>query len=271
MKQTKYIKSIILLLVVILATGTFAGNKQHHKKRSNIQRGWYIRLIATSDDLKDTSTVFGYLKGASDQKDKYDSEALSSGGGHYLYTTINHPEFEGSEEYKSDYRAFQKTGNKSDTWTIVVHSSDNYGDVTLSWDGVTWVRKKKEGGFREKHYKGKRILGRSKLIDEANGEVIDTKAENSYTFNMDGSREHTLKWVLLKDGEEEPTIAEPEVATLETMAMPEEREEASETETAVENTIPTPKKKHTKKRHRKRKEKHHKQIHGNSSESNTAE
>lgn len=215
MKRDQIFKSIILLLALIVATTAFGGNG-HKKKKSGKQIGWYVRLITTNDDLKDTHTVFGYLRGASDAKDKYDSEAMVTGGSHYLYTTLSHPEFQGAREYRSDYRAFAKRGKKSDTWTIIVHSADTQADVTVGWDGVTWVRKKKgESDFTEKHRRGRRLFSNMRLLDEANSIVIDVKAQNAYTFNMDGKREHTLKWVALKKGEEEPVVAELEASVAE--------------------------------------------------------
>ncbi len=210
MKFSKQIKCIVLLLIISLATGVFAADNVEDERSANNnkrQKGWYIRLVAESDDLKDVKTVFGYLQGASDQKDRYDSEALSSGGPHYLYTTINHTEFEGAVEYRSDYRAFQKIGEKSDTWIIDVHNGDAYADVTLSWDGVTKVKKNKKGDFVEKHKRGNKILGRMILFDEVNNMTIDVKSNNSYTFNMNGKREHVLAWILMKDGKDEDGLA----------------------------------------------------------------
>ncbi len=257
MKNTKYLKSIILLLTVILVTGAFAGNKKKF-----VQKGWYIRLVTTSNKLTDKSTVFGYLQGASDWKDKYDSEVLSSGGAYYLYTTINHPEFVGAEEYRSDYRAFQKIGEKSDTWTIVVHCGDTNADITLSWDGVTWVKKNIQGGFTEKHRKGRKILGKMKLLDETNDQVIDVNAEDSYTFNMKGNRIYTLKWVLFKDAEEKSTAAESPLKMMKTLKVSSESEEVSEDETVNEDefSMPSPKKKRQKK---SKKKKHHKKNYTN--------
>ena len=209
MKYSKQIKSVVLILVICLAVGILKADNAKAERSANKvkrQKGWYIRLVTESDDLKDDNTVFGYLQGASDLKDKYDSEALGIGGSHYLYTTINHPEFEGAEEYRSDYRAFQKAGKKSDTWVIVVHCGDAFADVTLSWDGITEVKKNKKGDFVEKHKRGKNKLGKMVLLDEENNRTIDVKSENSYTFNMNGSREHTLTWILLKDGEGIPVM-----------------------------------------------------------------
>jgi hypothetical protein len=210
MKFSKQIKSIVLLLVLSLATGVFAADNVNNEvsvKKHKRQKGWYIRLVTESDNLKDTKTVLGYLKGASDQKDRYDSEALGSGGSHYLYTTINHPEFEGAEEYRSDYRAFQKIGKKADMWIIDVHSGDAYADVTLRWDGVTKVKKNKKGTFVEKHKRGNVILGKMILLDAENDVTVDVKSKNSYTFNMNGKREHVLAWILKKDGESEDELA----------------------------------------------------------------
>ncbi len=209
MKYAKQIKIVVLLLVIGLAAGVYAADNvkaERSAKKVKGQKGWYIRLVTTSDDLKDNHTVFGYLKGASDQKDKYDSEALSVGGSHYLYTTIDHPEFARTSEYRSDYRASRKVGKKSDTWIIVVHSGDAYADVTLSWDGITRVKKNRKGDFVEKHKRGKKILGKMRLLDKENNIKINVKAENSYTFNMNGNNEHTLTWILMKDGEDEPVM-----------------------------------------------------------------
>jgi hypothetical protein len=210
MNYSKQIISIVLLLIVSLASGAFAAHnvKDETTARNNKrQRGWYIRLVSESDGLKDNKTVFGYLQGASDQKDRYDSEALSSGGSHYIYTTINHPDFEGAEEYRSDYRTFHKIGEKAAMWIIDVHSGDAYADITIHWDGVTKVKKKKQGDFVEKHKRGKRILGKMILLDEKNDLTIDVKVNNSYTFNMNGKREHLLAWILKKDGMSEDELA----------------------------------------------------------------
>ena len=245
MKYAKLIKSAVLILVICLAIGILKTDNAKAERSANKvkrQKGWYIRLVTESDDLRDYKTVFGYLQGASDLKDKYDSEALSSGGPHYLYTTINHPEFEGAKEYRSDYRAFQKVGKKSDTWMIVVHCGDAFADVTLSWDGITKVKKNKKGVFVEKHRRGKNKLGKMVLFDEENNRTIDVKSENSYTFNMNGNREYILTWVLKKDGE--PARASRRQAAYDNSAAEERNMDADQESGFMEDFIaPEPKKK----------------------------
>lgn len=143
------------------------------------QKGWYIRLTVQSDTLEDKSTVFGYLEGASDTKDRYDSEALSSTG---LYTTVYHTDFGSIKNYKSDYRAYKAAGEGSDIWIIKVNSGDTAADVTLSWDGITYVTKNPKGGFQEEHKVESTELSQMRLVDVDNGTVIYVE-ENDMQIN----------------------------------------------------------------------------------------
>jgi hypothetical protein len=168
------------------------------------QKGWYIKLTVESATLKDNSTVFGYLEGASDGKDRYDSEALSSSG---LYTTIYHTDFGSTKNYRSDYRTYAAAGQKSDTWTIKVNSGDANADVTLSWDGITYVTKNAKGSFNEEHKATAEELSNMRLVDVEDNLVIPVLDNGmKISFNMNGNKVRTFKWVVLKDGEVEPEV-----------------------------------------------------------------
>lgn len=165
------------------------------------QKGWYIKLSVESDTLQDEGTVFGYLEGASDEKDKYDSDALGSSG---LYSTIYREDL-GSTHYRSDYRSYAPTGEKSDTWIIEVHSGDKNANVTLSWDGITYVSKNDKGTFDEEHKTRSAELDLMRLIDVEDATVLSVlDNEMKISFSMNGNRERVFKWVLLQDGEAEP-------------------------------------------------------------------
>jgi len=164
--------------------------------------GWYIRLKVDDGVLHDDKTVFGYFKEAADGKDKYDAESLASWG---LYTTIYHDDFSGTNNYRSDYRADKPLGSKSETWIIKVHyRKDPYANVTLSWDGITLLTQTAVFGRKEVHQKTSPELERMRLVDPASNTVINVSETDNYTFNMEGSSERTLQWILLKDDEEEP-------------------------------------------------------------------
>jgi len=210
--KNKIIKNTIAAVAVFSLMGSLSGcggNSTDAKSEDTpdpvvIQKGWYIKLSVESATLKDNSTVFGYLQGASDSKDRYDSEALSSNG---LYTTIYHTDFGSTKNYRSDYRAYAETGQKSDSWVIKVNSGDANADVTLSWDGITYVTKNAKGQFEEAHQTQSAELSNMRLIDVETGDVMQaTENGMQVTFNMGGSKVRTFQWVLLKDGEEEPTV-----------------------------------------------------------------
>lgn len=231
--------AIVGCAVLLTSTPLLAKDKSVVKKAS-VQKGWYIRLQSETNTLKDDKTVFGYLMGASDGKDKYDAEALSVGGSNYLYTVIYHDDFAKADEYRSDYRAYAKIGEKSDTWVIKVKSGNANADVTLSWDGITEAEKNDQGDFIEESTKGNKILSKMRLVDEENSKVIDVKKQDSYTLNMNGKKELELKWMLLKNGEKEPKIKKPKKAALA------EYDETTETE--IEDSLPpSAKKRHDKK------------------------
>ncbi len=170
-----------------------------------IQKGWYIRLVAEDGTRKESSTVFGYLEGAGDNKEKYDSEALTPFGGSYLYTTLYHTDFGSVQNYKSDYRVYRAAGEKSDTWTIKVNSGDVNADVTLSWNGITYVTKTFKDGFREELKTDSSELSLMRLVDVETGDVMAVTDEGmKITFNMNGSHQRTFQWTLLANGERSP-------------------------------------------------------------------
>lgn len=169
------------------------------------QKGWYIRLAVEDGTLKESSTVFGYLEGAGDNKEKYDTEALTPFGGSYLYTTLYHTDFGSVTNYKSDYRVYRAAGEKSDTWTIKVHSGDENADVTLSWNGITYVAKTVKDGFQEELETDSPELGLMRVVDVETGDVMLAADEDmKITFNMNGSHQRTFEWMLLADGDPEP-------------------------------------------------------------------
>ncbi len=170
--------------------------------QATTQKGWYIRINTTANTLRDTHTVFGYLDGASDGKDRYDSEAMASSG---LYSMIYHHDFGEKKEYRSDYRSNKKSGKQTEIWVLQVkYAKDKYADVTISWDGITYVQGIRGGGFNETHENSSLELENMRLVDTANGAVINVANTHSYSFSMDGSSMHEFKWMMLAEDEEEP-------------------------------------------------------------------
>jgi len=174
---------------------------------ANLQKGWYVKLTVEDGTLKDNSTVLGYLgylEGASDSKDRYDSEAFSSSG---LYTTIYHEDFGSTKNYRSDYRTYKEAGEKSDTWIIKVNSGDANADVTLSWNGITYVTKSLKGGFDEELQTESPELTQMRLVDVETADVVPATDDGmKITFNMNGSNERTFQWILLAEGDSEPDV-----------------------------------------------------------------
>lgn len=235
MKNNKHLKSTLFLLMVLLGTGMFSGcdgsndpavvndvndvisdgntpadentPAVNDTKNEIIQKGWYVRLSVEDGTRKESSTVLGYLEGAGDGKEKYESEALTPFGGSYLYTTLYHTDFGSVQNYKSDYRVYKEAGQKSDIWTIKVNSGDVNADVTLSWNGITYVTKRAQGGFEEELKIDAPELSLMRVVDVESGDVM-LASENGMeiSFNMNGSHQRTFEWYLLADGEPEPDV-----------------------------------------------------------------
>jgi len=181
-------------------------NNQKTIRENNrvIQKGWYIRLTVKSDTLIDNKAVFGYLQGASDGKDRYDSQAYASSG---LYVVIYNGNFGNKKEYRSDYRAFKTSGSTKETWIVRVYNRRGTNDdITLSWNGITLVSKRKNSNFEEEHKKNSTELQNMRLVDEDAKNIINVSENKNYNFNMDGKIVREFKWIMLADGDDEPEI-----------------------------------------------------------------
>ncbi len=122
---------------------------------------------------------------------------------------IYHNDFGEKKEYHSDYRSNKKSGRQTEIWVLKVkYAKDKYADVTISWDDITYVQGIRGGGFNETHKSSSPELENMRLVDTANGVVIDVANTHSYSFSMDGSSTHEFKWMMLADGMEEPVTAE---------------------------------------------------------------
>lgn len=176
----------------------------HTASSATIQKGWYIRLEVESDRLKDTGTVFGYLEGASDMKDKYDNASLASGG---LYTAIYHSDFDSDKEYRSDFRSYVEPGTRSDKWIIRVHSGDKNANIRMWWKGIVNVERSGTGAFKESLDSQSDIFNKMRLIDVNTGNVIPVTGNgDEITFDMNGTSVREFQWILMKDGSSEPAI-----------------------------------------------------------------
>jgi len=174
------------------------------KKIQISQKGWYIRLKARSDTLVDDKAVFGYLQGASDRRDRYDSPAYASSG---LYVVIYNSSFGAKKEYRSDYRAFKPSGSTKESWVLRVYNRRGVDDnITLSWDGITLVQKREDNGFDEEHKSDSTELQNMRLVDADEGSIVNVLEDHSYSFNMNGKKVRELKWIMLADGDDEPEI-----------------------------------------------------------------
>jgi len=170
-----------------------------------IQRGWYIRLTAKSDSLIDDKVVFGYLQGANDGKDRYDSQAYASSG---LYVVIYNGNFGTKKEYRSDYRAFKTSGSTKETWIVRVYNRRGTNDdITLSWNGITLVSKRENSNnFEEEHKKSSTELKNMRLVDDDEKNIINVSEDQNYSFNMDGKIVREFRWIMLADNDDEPEI-----------------------------------------------------------------
>ncbi len=166
-------------------------------------QSWYVRLYLTSDDYKDSGTIFGYLDGASDVKDTFDAELLVYRNSP-LYSAIYHLKYEGSHYYRSDFRQMKEVGSLNESWTISIFAKDTNADVTLSWNGITHSKVVGLGEVSEDTVVDDPILAKMRLIDDENNITVNPSQQYSYTFNMNGNSQKRLRWVILKDGSSEP-------------------------------------------------------------------
>ncbi len=130
--------------------------------------GWFIRLIAESGALEDSSNVLGQLP---DSVDGYDSHDLLDLPPLTPYLTIAfpHPDWgDHANDYTSDYHLLRPE-SEPDAWSFEVRSSDPAATVTLRWEGPA-----------------SRLLG-SALTDVETGEEVAVAPDGSYTFTMTGA------------------------------------------------------------------------------------
>ncbi|SFV63332.1 hypothetical protein MNB_SV-6-602 [hydrothermal vent metagenome] len=169
-----------------------------------IRKGWYVRLVVESEHLTDSGSILGYLEGASDGKDRYSSKALKSSG---LYLAISDSRYSADSEYRSDYRAFKPLGSKQEVWYLIVsNSKDRDGDVTISWDGITFVEQENSDLFKENHKDTSAQLALMRLVDVDNKKIVKISEDSNYTFNMGGKSTKRLKLIMLANGDEEPEV-----------------------------------------------------------------
>jgi len=138
---------------------------------------WYVRLIATSDTLRDQGNVLGQLKDSKRGYDIHDLKELSPFATPYLTIVFPHPNWgENAGDYASDFHNIRR---RWDRWVFEVRSDDPNREVTLSWNGQANMK-------------------RMKLIDVATRtrvKAIKKGKIQTYTFNMNGQTTRTFKWV----------------------------------------------------------------------------
>jgi len=88
-----------------------------------------------------------------------------------------------------------------------VNSRNVDADITLSWNGITYVTKTLKDGFNEEVKTDSPELTQMRLVDVESGDVMFATDDGmKITFNMNGSNERTFQWILLADGDSEPDV-----------------------------------------------------------------
>ncbi len=160
------VKSGIQLRVPAIAGGSGlpCGNP-----RSGSPDGWYVRLIAESEDLRDASNVLGQLSDSAIDYDAHDLEELAPFGNPFLTVVFPHQYWgDHAGDYASDYHPLRPE-SEPDAWRFEVRSSDPAAMVTLRWEGP-----------------GSRLLG-SVLTDVETGEQVAVAPDGSYAFAINGA------------------------------------------------------------------------------------
>ena len=129
--------------------------------------GWFIRLIAESEELEDPFNVFGQLLDSDLGYDSHDLQEMPAFGDVYLTVIFPHPDWsDQAGNYASDYHPL-KAG--PDGWSFEVRSSDPSATVTLRWEGPASQ------------------FANSLLTDVQTGQQVTVSPDGSYTFVMTGS------------------------------------------------------------------------------------
>jgi len=167
-----------------------------------IPSNWYVRLIAedVTRHLKTTITQLGALETAIEAN----KQTVLSGGrfaGPYLDIVFMNPIGSPAGSYKTDYHEYAE--NVDDEWEFVVQTDDANAEISLSWNGLyaltPYLDDTNRLQYKEYRSLSNPLVEKMKLIDMDTGIEIPLKINGEvqiYTFNMNGSNEHTLKWIL---------------------------------------------------------------------------
>jgi hypothetical protein len=142
--------------------------------------GWFVRLIAQSEDLRDAGNVFGQLADSSDGHDRHDLVEKPVFGERYLNVVFPHPEWgEHSGDYASDFRRLGR--RPSGTWTFAVQAAATVKEVGLRWDGP------------------EDVLSKSWLVDLETGVRQRVVPGGSYVFVSNGTT-RAFKFIIGRAG-----------------------------------------------------------------------
>ena len=126
--------------------------------------GWFIRLIAESEGLRDSFNVFGQLADSRQGYDAHDLQELPPFGDSYLTVVFPHHSWgDQAGDYASDYHRLRPG---RDRWRFEVRSSNPGATVTLRWEGP-----------------GEKLRS-SILVDEETGRRIRVRPGGRYRFTM---------------------------------------------------------------------------------------
>ena len=152
--------------IAAAAEGDSAGDEPLEGGTTRSDRSeWSLRLTVASGEQSDPGNLLGRLASARPGKDAHDLEEPAPLGDSWLTLLFLNGAWEDEDNwgYTSDFRPAVR-GEPRGTWRLLVKSSGEQREATLSWSGPSWV------------------LKRARLVDRANRQVIRLHRQDSYTF-----------------------------------------------------------------------------------------
>jgi len=175
--------------------------------------GWYMRTVvsAVSEDgtvySHNTAGVFGELDESADGLDRHD---VPSSGSAIIQVRFINDQFDGGEEYYSDYREYNASSLKKQTWTflvvneIVVDLSN--ASLQIGVEALKNVYRKSDNTYYEMTSTDQGKRDSLVLIDLDNNRTYKYDELKNANLSMDGKNTRQFRWVLNGEVETLDTI-----------------------------------------------------------------
>ncbi len=165
--------------------------------------GWYMRTVvsAVSEDgtvySHNTAGVFGELDESTDGLDRHD---VPSSGSAIIQVRFINDQFDEGEEYYSDYREYNASSSKKQTWTFLVvneiEEDLSSARLQIGVEALKNVYRKSDNTYYETTSTDQSKRDSLVLIDLDNNRTYKYEELKNADLSMDGKNTRQFRWVL---------------------------------------------------------------------------